>query len=95
MATTIKIGQAVTIGTTAVEYVIDETYVQLSRPYVDLPISTAAGNAGTIQFSVGEAPGAGQTAVAADKKVLILGVQNGFRNLWADASQAGQVFMVG
>jgi hypothetical protein len=95
MATTIKIGEAVTIGTTAVEYVIDETYASLSKPFVDLPISTAAANAGTIQFAVGEAPGAGQTAVAADKKILVLGVQNGFRNLWADASQAGQVFTVG
>lgn len=95
MATTIKIGEAVTIGTTAVEYVIDESFASLPKPFVDLPISTAAGNAGTIQFAVGEAPGAGQTAVVADKKILILGVQNGFRNLWADASQAGQVFTVG
>jgi len=95
MATTIKVGEDVTIGTTATEYVIDETYAQLPRPYVDLPITTSASNAGTIQFAVGEAPGAGHSAVAADKKTLILGVQNGFRNLWADASQAGQVFKIG
>lgn len=95
MATTIKIGEAVTIGTTATEYVIDETYAMMSKPFVDLPITTATGNAGTIQFSVGEAPGAGQAAIAADKKVLILGVQNGLCNLWADASVAGQVFTVG
>jgi hypothetical protein len=95
MATTIKIGEAVVIGTTAVEYVIDESLALLTKPSVDLPISTSSANAGTIQFAVGEAPGAGQTAVAADKKILVLGVQNGFRNLWADASQAGQVFTVG
>ena len=95
MATTIKIGEAVTVGTTAVEYVIDETYAQMQRPFTDLPITTAAANGSTIQFSVGETPGAGQAAIAADKKILILGVQNGFRNLWAKGGLAGQVFTIG
>jgi len=95
MATTIKIGEEVTIGTTATEYVIDETYAYISKPSFDCPITTSSSNAGTIQFSIGEAPGAGQSAIAADKKVLICGIQNGFRNLWADASQAGQKFTLG
>ncbi len=95
MATTIKIGEEVTIGTTAVEYLIDETYAGLTKPMQDLPISTNSSNSGTIQFSVGETPGAGQEAVAADKKKLILGVQNGYRNLWAKASGAGQKFTIG
>lgn len=95
MATTIKIGEEVTIGTTAVEYVIDETYAQLSKPFTDLPISTNSANSGTIQFSVGETPSVAQEAVGADAKKLILGVQNGYRNLWAKASGAGQKFTIG
>lgn len=95
MATTIKVGEAVTVGTSAVEYYIDETYAVMSKPFVDLPITTASANSSTIQFSVGETPGAGQTAVAADKKTLILGVQNGYRNLWAKGGAAGQVFTIG
>ena len=93
MATTIKIGEEVTIGTTGTEYVIDETYVKLTNP-VDLCIHTNSSNSGTIQFAVGETPGAAQEAVAADKKIIILGVQNGVRNLWADASSSGQKFTV-
>jgi hypothetical protein len=95
MATTIKIGEAVTVGTAAVEYEIDESFASLPKPFVDLPISTASGNSSTIQFSVGETPAAGQSAVAADTKTLILGVQNGFRNLWAKGGAAGQVFKIG
>lgn len=94
MATTIKIGEEVTVGTTAVEYVIDETFAKLTKPFQDLPISTNASNSGTIQFSVGETPPAAQEAVAADKKKLVLGVQNGFRNLWAKGSASGQKFTV-
>lgn len=95
MATTIKIGEEVTIGTTGTEYVIDETYALLPKPFQTLAITTSSGNAGTIQFAIGETPGAGQEAVAADQKRIIEGVQNGFRNLWADASVAGQKFTVG
>lgn len=94
MATTVKIGEEITIGTTATEYVIDETYALLSKPFQDLQINTAAGNGGTIQFAVGEAPGAAAEAVAANKTRLIKGVQNGFRNLWADGSGAGQKFTI-
>lgn len=95
MATTIKIGEEVTIGETATEYVIDETYAVISKPFFDAPISTNSTNSGTIKFSIGEAPAAGQEAVASGQKKLICGIQNGFRNLWADASAAGQKFTVG
>jgi hypothetical protein len=95
MATTIKIGEEVTVGDTAVEYVIDESTAVLPKPFVDLPISTNSSNSGTIKFSVGVTPPAAQEAVAADKKKLILGVANGYRNLWALGSAAGQKFTVG
>lgn len=94
MATTIKIGEEVTVGTTAVEYVIDETATPVTKPTADLPIRTNASNSGTIQFSVGETPGSAQEAVAADKTRLILGVQNGYKNLWAKGSAADQKFTV-
>lgn len=95
MATTIKFGEEVTIGTTATEYVIDESTAYVTKPFVDLPISTNASNSGTIKFSVGVTPPAAQEAVAADKKKLILGVKNGLNNLWAVGSAAGQKFTVG
>jgi len=92
MATTIKIGEEVTVGTTAIEYVIDETEAKVSKPEFAATVWTAVGNAGTIKFSVGVTPPAAQRAVAADQKLLVQGIQNGFRNLWAVASQAGQKF---
>ena len=95
MATTVKIGEEVTIGTTATEYVIDETYAYMPRPYQEILITTNAANSGTIQFAVGEAPSAGQEAVASGQKRIIMGVQNGFRNLWADGSASGQKFTIG
>lgn len=95
MATTIKIGEEVTIGTTATEYIINESEVVLTKPTCDLPIHTNASNSGTIQFSVGVTPPAAQEAVAADKTRLIIGVNNGVKNLWAKASDAGQKFTVG
>lgn len=95
MATTIKIFEEVTVGSTAVEYVIDEASAILPKPSVDLPVTTSAGNTGTIQFSVGETPPAGQLAMAADKKHQLIGVQNGFRNFWAKGSAAGQKFTIG
>lgn len=95
MATSVKIGEEVTVGGTAVEYEIDETYVALSKPFQDLPIDTNSSNSGTIQFSVGQTPPAAQEAVAAGQKRLIQGVQNGFRNLWAKGSAAGQKFTIG
>lgn len=95
MATTVKIGEEITIGTTGTEYVIDESLAQLSKPFQDLPITTNSSNSGTIQFAVGETPGAAQEAVAAGQKRIIQGVQNGFRNLWADASGSGQKFTIG
>jgi len=63
MATTIQIGEEVTVGTTAVEYVIDETTATITKP-------------------------------TADKTRLIVGVQNGYKNLWAKGSAAGQKFIV-
>lgn len=95
MATTIKIGEEVTIGTTAVEYVIDETYAKLDRPAAFIGVRTNASNTGTIQFAVGETPPAAQEAVAADKSRLYPGVQNGVHNLWAKGSAAGQKFTIG
>jgi hypothetical protein len=95
MATTIKIGEEVTVGTTAIEYLIDETTATLTKPMQDLQIDTNASNSGTIQFSVGVTPPAAQEAVAANKKRLIQGVQNGVNNLWAKGSDAGQKFTVG
>jgi len=94
MATTIQIGEEVTVGTTAVEYVIDETTATITKPTADLPVRTKSDNSGTIQFSVGATPGSGQEAVAADKTRLIVGVQNGYKNLWAKGSAAGQKFIV-
>ena len=93
MATTCKIGEEITVDGTAVEYVIDETNVQLTRPTQDLAISTSA-NSGTIQFSVGETPPAAQKAVAASTNIIVEGVQNGFRNLWAKGSGSGQKFTI-
>jgi hypothetical protein len=95
MATTIRFNEAVTVGTTPVEYVIDTTRTYVDSPAIDLPITTAAGNSGTIKFQVGATPNAAQTAVAADKKILLLGVQNGLYNFWAVGSAASQVFTVG
>lgn len=94
MATTAKIGEEITVGGTAVEYLIDETYVNLTKPFQDLPIDTNSSNSGTIQFSVGETPPAAQEAVAAGQKRIITGVQNGFRNLWAKGSASGQKFTI-
>lgn len=95
MATTIKIGEEVTVGGTAVEYLIDETTATLTKPMQDLPIDTSSANSGTIQFSVGVTPPAAQEAVAAGQKRLITGVQNGVFNLWAKGSAAGQKFTIG
>jgi hypothetical protein len=94
MATTIKIGEEVTVGGTAVEYLIDETTATLSKPFQDLPI-TCGTNSGTVQFSVGVTPPAAQEAVASGQKRLITGVQNGVFNLWAKGSAAGQKFTIG
>jgi len=94
MATTIKLGEEVTVGDTAVEYVIDETTASISKPDFTAAIYTDTGNSGTIKFSVGVTPPAEQRAVAADKNVIMSGIQNGFRNLWALGSAAGQKFTV-
>lgn len=95
MATTIKIGEEVTVDGTAVEYVIDESTADIPKPNFTADIYTSSANAGTIQFSVGVTPPAAQRAVAADKNVIISGIQNGFRNLWAKGSTTGQKFTVG
>lgn len=92
MATTIKLGEEVTVGTTPVEYVIDETNVTLEKPLTTLAIYTDSGNSGTIKFSVGETPPAAQRAVAADKNLIMSGINNGVHNLWAVGSGAGQKF---
>lgn len=95
MATTIKIGEEVTVGETPVEYIINETEVELEKPTFTAAIYTASGNSGTIKFSVGVTPPAAQRAVAADKNVIVGGINNGVKNLWAVGSAAGQKFTVG
>jgi hypothetical protein len=95
MATTIKIGEEVTVGDTAVEYLINDTEAEISKPHFTAAIYTAAGNSGTIKFSVGVTPPAAQRAVAADKNVIVGGINNGVKNLWALGSAAGQKFTVG
>lgn len=94
MATTIKIGEEVTVGTTATEYVFDETTAVIRKPTHEAIIETDSGNSGTIQFSVGVTPPAGNKAFAADKKTVIQGIDNGRLNLWAKGSGAGQKFTV-
>ncbi len=94
MATLIKLGEEVTVGDTAVEYVLDETLQGIDKPIFTAAIYTASDNSGTIKFSVGVTPPAAQRAVAADKNVIMSGIQNGFRNLWALGSAAGQKFTV-
>jgi len=94
MATTIKIGEEVTVGTTPTEYVIDETLIVLDKPNQVFSIECASGNSGTIQFSVGVTPPAAQRAYAASSKLVLSGVANAFRNIWAVGSAAGQKFTV-
>lgn len=94
MATTIKLGQEVTIGTTPTEYVIDETNAKIDKPFFAAIIYTTSGNSGTIKFSVGETPPSTQRAVAADKTVVMQGILNGTYNLWAVGSASGQKFTV-
>lgn len=90
----VKIGQVVTVGTTADEIQIDETYAAMLQPTQELTIRTITGNAGTIKFAVGETPPAGNEAVAASQTFVIHGIRPGFRNLWAVGSLAGQQFVI-
>lgn len=97
MATTIKLGEKVTVGTTATEYVIDESDTKVSKPLFDATIYTESDNSGTIQFSVGVTPPAGQklwAAATSDVSFIIKGVQNGVYNIWAKGSAAGQKFTI-
>jgi len=94
MATSVKVGEEVTVGTTPVEYTIDETNVTLQRRSIDLPVRTSAGNAGTIKFAIGETPPASQEAVSAGSSRLLIGFENGAKNLWAVGSVAGQKFTI-
>ncbi len=97
MATAAKLGEEITVGGTAIEYQVSETLTPLHKPIQDLTIVVTGGNSGTIQFSIGETPGVGQKAIAAatvDVILVIHGVQNGFRNLWAKGSGAGQKFTI-
>lgn len=94
MATTIKLGEEVTIGTTPTEYIIDETNAKIDKPFFTAVIYTSSGNSGTIKFSVGETPPASQLARAADKSFLMQGILNGTYNLWAVGSASGQKFTV-
>ncbi len=92
--TSVQLGEEITIGTTATEYVIDVTHVQLSSPTQTFYIVCTTGNSGTIQFSVGAAPIAAAKGNAADARVIMQGVRNGYKNIWADGSGAGQKFTI-
>ena len=93
MATTIKIGEEVTVGTTATEYFLDASTAQVDSLNFTAAIYTDSANSGTIQFSIGGTPSA-ERAVPADKNVIMSGIQNGTKNLWAEGSAAGQKFTV-
>lgn len=90
----VKLGQVVTVGTTADEIKIDETYAGMMKPCQELTVRTITGNTGTIKFAVGETPPAGNEAVAASQTFVIHGIKPGFRNLWAVGSLAGQQFVI-
>lgn len=94
MATLVIPGEEITVGTTAVEYEIDETKATVTKHTMDLPIHTNSSNSGTIKFSVGVTPPAGAEAVAADKTRLLIGIENGYKNFWAVGSDADQKFTV-
>ena len=94
MATTIKIGEEVTVGDSAVEYVINDTEAVVDKPNFIAAIYTDSANSGTIKFSVGVTPPSAQRAVAADKNIIVSGINNGVKNLWALGSAAGQKFTV-
>lgn len=93
-ATTIKLGEEVTVGTTPVEYVLNSTEAVINKPSFTANIYTDTANSGTIKFSVGVTPPAEQRSVAADKNILMQGIDNGVKNLWAVGSAAGQKFTV-
>ena len=93
MATTVKLGEEITIGTTATEYVIDTTNARIPSPNFDVAIECAAANSGTIQFSVGETVPAANRAYAASAKTIFT-IQNGVYNLWAKGSASGQKFTI-
>jgi hypothetical protein len=91
MATAIRNGQEVTLSTTNEEEFefaalgSDKEYTAL----IDLP----AGNAGTIQFSVGESVAVGQKAVAAGTRIFMTFIPRS-RNIRAKASNANDKFSI-
>jgi hypothetical protein len=92
MATNIKSGHEITIGTTQVEYQFSDIPIDRSKEQV-ISISVHEDNSGTIQFAVGrDVEAADRAAVAGEKRVMT--IVNGFKNLRADASSAGQKFTV-
>lgn len=93
-ATSVKLGEEITVGAVAVEYKVNETNVVLTRPNQEFCIEVDSANSGTIKFAVGETPPAAQRAYAAGSKFVISGVQNGLRNIWALGSGAGQKFII-
>jgi len=93
MATTVKLGEEITIGTTPTEYLIDETNCVLTKPFQTFQI-TMSTNSGTIQFAVGVTPPAAHKAWATGTNFFIDGVQNGLNNIWAVASGSGQKFTI-
>lgn len=94
MATSVKLGEEITIGTTPTEYLINETNVTLSKPFQTVTVTMLSTNSGTIQFGVGETPPAANHACAASEKFVVEGVQNGVYNLWAVGSTSGQKFII-
>lgn len=92
-ATTCKLGEEITIGTTPVEYLITETNITIEKSPTTLNILMST-NSGTIQFAVGETPPASQKAWATGTSFVLHGVQNGVYNIWAVASGSGQKFTI-
>jgi hypothetical protein len=88
------LGEEITVGATPVEYQITETTIHLTRPTQEFAIEVDSANSGTIKFAVGVTPPATQRAYAAGSKIVLSGVENGIRNIWAVGSGAGQKFII-
>lgn len=92
MATMIKSGYEITVGTDEIEY----EFADLDRSQVietTITIMVKTGNSGTIQFSKGTAVAADHHAAASEEKI-VMDIKNGYTNLRAKGSASGQKFSV-
>lgn len=92
VATLIESGDEITVGTTETEYEFAD-YAASSTKEIAVFIECNSTNSGTIQFSARPTVSAAKSARAASSKIVI-GVYNGFFNLRAKGSGAGQKFTV-